>query len=271
MLDLEDSVPLSEKASARQRAVDSVRRLEWPDKTVSCRINGVDTPFAHVDLVDLVAGAGDKINSIVVPKVDNAGDIHFVDRLLSGVESRMGIHRRIGIEASIESARGMAAIAEIARASGRITSLVFGIADYSASVGAPLISISGHGEQEDDIAAGHRWHFAMSRVVMTAKSVGIRAIDAPYGHFRDMPGLEKSARMSRHMGFDGKWAIHPDQIDTINAVFSPTKEELERARKVLAAYEQAQKEGRGAVAVDGRMVDQATIRLAEMTIVQSNK
>jgi citrate lyase subunit beta/citryl-CoA lyase/malyl-CoA/(S)-citramalyl-CoA lyase len=230
---------------------------------VSIRINGLDTPYAYRDLLEIVEGAGEKVHSIVVPKVNHPGDIHFVERMLDGIEQAMQLSGTIGIEASIETAKGLAEVRAIAGAGRRVQCLVFGIADYSASVGARLVSISGHGENEAEIYPGHRWHFALSRIVMAAKANGLLAIDAPYGYFKDIEGLQQSAVMAGALGCDGKWAIHPTQLDTINRVFSPSQEDIDRAITVLQAARAARQQLRGAVAVDGRMVDQATIRMAQ--------
>ncbi len=262
MLDLEDSVPLASKADARRAVIESLRNLEWRGKICTVRINGVDTAFGFRDLLDVVLQAGQALHAVVLPKVDHPGDIHFASRLLDGIEMERRLHAPIGIEASIESAAGMQAIAEIADASRRVESLVFGIADYSASIGARLVSLSGHGENETAIYPGHRWNFALSRLVMTAKARGLAAIDAPYGNFKDPEGLRHAAAIACALGCDGKWAIHPDQTDTINAVFSPSPEEIARARRILDAYESAEKAGLGAAAIDGRMIDNATVRLA---------
>ncbi|MFV0439073.1 MAG: HpcH/HpaI aldolase/citrate lyase family protein [Desulfopila sp.] len=262
MFDLEDSVPLEQKERARAQVIASLHRLDLSTKTVTVRINGLDTPFGYRDLLEVAEEAGATIDAIVVPKVNGAGDIHFVDRLLSGIELQKGIDRTIGIEASIETAAGLLHGAEIAAASPRVLSLVFGIADYSASVGARLVSISGHGEAEEHLYPGHRWHYPLAKIVMTAKAHGIMAIDAPYGNFKDNEGLAKSAMLACALGCDGKWAIHPGQIETINTVFTPAADEIALAAKILAANDQAIAAGRGAVAVEGRMVDQATVRLA---------
>lgn len=262
MLDLEDSVPLENKEEARKQVIASIHKHDWQEKILSVRINSLDTPFAHRDLLEIVESVGNTINTIVVPKIQNAGDIHFVSRLLDSLELELEIDRPIRIEASIETAEGMENCTEIAGASPRLVSLVFGIADYSASVGARLVSISGHGETEEDIYPGHRWHFPLSRMVMTAKAHGLMAIDAPFGNFRDNMGLRKSAALSCALGCDGKWAIHPAQVEEINNVFSPSREEIELAAKVLEASRNARSSGKGAVAVEGRMVDQATVRLA---------
>lgn len=262
MLDLEDSVPPDAKEAARRQVIESLSAVDWHDKTVTVRINSLDTPFAYRDLVDVVEAAGAKIDAVVVPKVNHPGDIHCVDRMLDGIEQACGLPETIGIEASIETAEGLAEVTAIARASARLRSLVFGIADYSASIGARLVSLSGHGENEAAIYPGHRWHFAISRMVMAAKASGLLAIDAPYGHFKDSEGLDRSAVMASALGCDGKWAIHPSQLATINRVFSPTEEDIRRAVTILEAAEAAARTQRGAVAVEGRMVDQATVRLA---------
>jgi citrate lyase subunit beta/citryl-CoA lyase/malyl-CoA/(S)-citramalyl-CoA lyase len=264
MLDLEDSVPLEAKKAARETVVRSLLSLDWQNKAVSVRMNGLDTPFGYKDLLVLATEAGDHLDSVVVPKIDHCGDIHFVDRMLNGIEMDRQSANRIGIEASIESARGLDQATDIAGASSRLKTLVFGVADYSSSIGARLVSLSGHGESEEDLYPGHRWNFVMSRLVTAAKAKDLMAIDAPYGNFKDPDGLRRAAVMSCALGFDGKWAIHPDQLEVINAVFSPTPEDIERARRVLEAYDAAVAAGRGAVAVDGRMVDQATVRLARM-------
>lgn len=263
MLDLEDSVPLDAKDAARDQVIRSLLSQTPGGRTIAFRMNGIESPMGYRDLLEVVTAAGDRIDTVVVPKVNHPGDIHFVDRLLAGIEQHKGFTTPIGIEASIETAEGMLRVSEIARASRRIQTLVFGIADYSGSVGARIVSISGHGENEEEIYPGHRWNFALSRIVMAAKANGAMAIDAPYGNFRDPEGLKRSAGMACALGCDGKWAIHPDQIECINQVFSPTAEDIQRARKILDADACARAEGKGAVAVDGRMVDQATVHLAQ--------
>lgn len=259
MLDLEDSVPVDEKATARDVVIGSLGTLDFGSKTVHLRINSVDTPFAYRDLVRVVEAVGDRLDAVVVPKVNHEGDIHFVSRLLDGVEMAFGLARRIGIQACIETAEGLARVREIAGCDSRISSLAFGIADYQASIGAELISLSGHGENEEAVYPGHRWHFPVSRMVMAAKAHGVLALDAPFGNFRDPDGLAKSAGLARALGCDGKWVIHPDQVDIVNRAFTPGNEEIQRARRILDA---AGAETRGAVAVEGRMVDLATIRIA---------
>lgn len=269
MLDLEDSVPVNEKAAARQQVIRSLTSVDWGRKTVTFRMNSVDTPHAYRDLLEVCEAAGDRIDAVVVPKVNHPGDVHFVHRMLDGIELALGLKRRIEIEASIETAEGLSSVTDIASASDRLVTLVFGIADYSASVGARLISISGHGEKEETLYPGHRWHFPLSRMIMAAKANGLMAIDAPYGNFKDAEGMARNAAMACAIGCDGKWAIHPSQIPVINHAFSPSPEDIARAAKVLAANDDAAANGRGAVAVDGRMVDQATVRLARQLYEQA--
>jgi len=262
MFDLEDSVPLDQKQAARAQVIESLLSLDWHAKTVSVRCNAFDTPFGYRDLIDIVENAGQVLDAVVVPKVNHPGDIHFAHRLLDGIEMDRQLSNRIGIEASIESAEGLENVSFTSKASNRLISLVFGIADYSASIGARLSSVSGHGEAEDDVYPGHRWHFPLSRMIMAAKANGLLVMDAPFGNFKDLEGLRRSAYISNALGCDGKWVIHPGQIDVVNTVFSPSPEEIEKARMVIEAYEVAVESGRGAVSLDGSMVDNATIRLA---------
>ena len=262
MFDLEDSVPVDKKKAARVQVIQSLLSLDWHKKTVTVRCNALDTPFAYRDLIDIIDNAGHLLDAVVVPKVNHPGDIHFVHRLLDGIEMDRQLSNRIGIEASIESAAGLENVSLTAKASNRMVSLVFGIADYSASIGARLVSVSGHGEAETDVYPGHRWHFPLSRIIMAAKANGLQVMDAPYGNFKDLDGLRRSAVMSNALGCDGKWVIHPSQIEIVNAVFSPSPEEIERARVVIEAYEAATESGRGAVSLEGSVVDNATIRMA---------
>jgi malyl-CoA/(S)-citramalyl-CoA lyase len=262
MFDLEDSVPVDQKKAARAQVIQSLLSLDWHKKTVTVRCNALDTPLAYRDLIDIIGKAGHLLDAVVIPKVNHPGDIHFVHRLLDGIEMDRQLSNRIGIEASIESAAGLENVSLTAKASNRMVSLVFGIADYSASIGTRLVSVSGHGEAETDVYPGHRWHFPLSRIIMAAKANGLQVMDAPYGNFKDFDGLRRSAVMSNALGCDGKWVIHPSQIEIVNAVFSPSPEEIERARVVIEAYEAAAESGRGAVSLDGSVVDNATIRLA---------
>ena len=264
MLDLEDSVPVEAKLSAREQVIKTLTSVEVREGMgISVRVNGTDTQYCFRDVIEVVGAASAKIDSIVLPKADSAGDVHFLSRLLDGIEAELGTEKQIAIDASIESALAIENISEIATAP-RVRSLIFGIADYSASIGARLSSISGHGEEDPEVYPGHRWNYVMSKIVQTAKAYNLLAIDSPYGNFKDLLELGKSAKISAALGFDGKWAIHPSQIETINNVFSPTSEEINRANRILEAAKASP--GRGAVAIDGRMVDRATIRLAKKLV-----
>lgn len=261
MLDLEDSCPAAEKTAARAVVAASLNTLDWGGKTMTLRINPVDSPFALRDLLEVIPASGARLDTVVVPKVESAGDLAFVDRALTALEAEAGIETPIGIEAIIESARALRDADAIAAASPRMRCLVFGIADYSASVNMPLTSVSGHGEA-DGVYPGDPLHFVYGRLIMCGKAAGLQVIDAPYGNFRDPEGLLRAAARSRALGFDGKWAIHPSQLEGLNRVFAPDDAEVARAREVIAAYEAAQAQGRGAAAIGGSMIDQASLRMA---------
>lgn len=270
MLDLEDGVALDEKEGARQKIIRAFREQDWGERVRAYRINGLGTPFAYRDIIEIVEQAGEYIDVIVIPKVEGAFEVQFADLLLTQIEKRRGQERPIGLEASIESAAGMLNIKEIAFASSRLETLVFGIADYSASLSMAGYGISGHGEAEE-FYPGHRWHFPLSRLAMTAKAAGLAAVDAPYGDFKDAAGLERSCRMAAALGFDGKWAIHPAQLETINGIFTPSHEDISRALRILEAHEEARTRGAGATALEGKMVDAASIRLARITCEKARR
>jgi len=269
MLDLEDSVPVQEKDEARSRVISILKEQDWGNKVRCYRINGMDTPFAYRDIVDVVEAVGDRVDVIVIPKVNDAAEVKAIDYLLTQIELRMGFKVPIGLEASIETALGMLKVEEIAFSSPRLESLVFGVADYGASVTMMTKGISGHGDREE-FYPGHRWHFPLSRMVMAAKAAGLEAIDAPYGDYKDPEGLRQSCVLSAALGYDGKWAIHPDQIGIINAVYTPSAEDVERSRKIMEAYGKAQQEGCGSLAIEGKMVDAASIRVAKMVCAQAD-
>ena len=269
MLDLEDGVALEEKEGARSRIIGALNNHDWGDRVRAYRINGLDTPFAYRDIIDVVEQAGEGIDVIVIPKVEKAADVQFVALLLSQIEMNVGLKKPIGLEASIETALGMLNVKEIAFASPRLETLVFGIADYGASLTMPSSGVSGHGDAEEDLI--HRWHFPLSRMVMAAKAAGLAAIDAPFGDFKDETGLKKSCQQAASLGYDGKWAIHPAQLDTINETFTPSAEDISRAQIILKAYEEVKASGEGATALDGRMVDAASVRLARVTFEQARR
>jgi malyl-CoA/(S)-citramalyl-CoA lyase len=256
-------VPPEQKELARKTIITTLEGIKESAKTITVRVNSVDTPFAYKDIIEVVGAAGNIIDAIVLPKVNHPGDIHFVCRLLDGVEMDQNVNNKVRIEACIESAKGLETVSKIAGASRRIKSLAFGIADYSASIGVRLKSISGHGEKEETGYPGHRWHFPLSRMVMAAKANDLLAIDAPYGDFKNIKGLEDSVAMSAAIGCDGKWVIHPDQIDAVNKEFTPSHEDIQRAKKIIDLCHAAGPAAKKAIAVDGKMVDQATLRLAK--------
>ncbi len=267
MLDLEDSVPAQEKEAARARVVTVLKEQHWQGKVRACRINGMDTPFAYRDIIDVVEAAGDCLDVLVVPKVNEASEIKAIDYLLTQIEMRMGFSNSIGLDASIETAEGMLRVEQIAFSSDRLEALVFGVADYSASLSMSSKGLSGHGDAEG-FYPGDRWHFPLSRLAMTAKAAGLAAIDAPYGNYKDMEGLRKSCIMSAGLGFDGKWAIHPDQLEVINEIFTPSEEDVKRSELILEAYAEARKKGQGSLSIDGKMVDAASVRIAQVISAQ---
>lgn len=233
MLDLEDGVAPGDRVLARQNIVRALNDHDWGDKLRAVRINATTTHWFYDDLITVVEGAGSHLDVVILPKANVPGDVYMLDMLLGQIEGKIGIHRPIAIEAQIETAAGMANVHAIATASRRLAALIFGPGDYAASLGMPLLDIGG------EVAGypGHLWHAALSRIVVAARAAGIDAIDGPFGAYKDAEGLERSARLARALGCDGKWAIHPDQIALINRVFSPTEAELQRAgdRRTLRA------------------------------------
>ena len=260
-LDLEDSVPEAEKPAARGQAARAFRELDFGRRLRLLRINALDGPFAYRDLVEVVEAAGDRLDLVMLPKAGSAADVAFVDILLGQIERARGFERAIGMEAQIESAAGFVAIREIAAASRRLQALIFGPGDYAASMRMPSASI-GEADDHDALYPGHRWHAVMHSIVAHARANGLRAMDGPYAAYQDAAGFERSCRVARAMGFDGKQCIHPAQLATANAVFSPTAEEIAHAREMVAAYERAVAEGRGSASFQGRMIDAANIRMA---------
>ena len=260
-LDLEDSVTEGEKAAARRHVVDALKALDFGPRLRIVRVNPVDSPHTYRDLVEVVEGAAGRVDLVMVPKVEAAADVLFVDTLLRQIETAHAIVRPIGIEAQIESARGFLDVREIASASPRLDALIFGPGDYAASMRMPS---SGIGEQDayDATYPGHRWHAVMHAIVAAARANGLRCMDGPYAAFRDDAGLGRVSRVARAMGFDGKQCIHPAQLATVNGVFSPSDEEIANAAAIVAAFEQATRSGQGAAVHDGRMIDAASLRMA---------
>jgi malyl-CoA/(S)-citramalyl-CoA lyase len=273
-LDLEDSVAPDEKAQARKNIVQAIADVDWGDKTLSLRINGLDTPYMYRDLVDVLEQSGERLDLIMIPKAGTAADIYAVDMLVTQIEAATRRGKRIGFEMIIETALGMMNVDEIAAASPRNESLHFGVADYAASTGARTTGIGGphpdYGVLTDVVEGaarryhwGDMWHYPISRIVVAARAHGLRPVDGPFGDYSDPDGFQAQARRAAVLGCEGKWAIHPSQIVLANAVYSPSEAEIAKARRILEAMERAQKEGKGAVSLDGQLIDIASIRQAE--------
>jgi citrate lyase subunit beta / citryl-CoA lyase len=268
-LDLEDAVAPDEKAEARGKIVQALQELDWGDRPTLYRSNALDTPYFYRDVIEVVEEAGDRLDSILIPKVQRPEDLHVAATLLYQTELSAGLEPgKIKIEGQIESARGLVSVDGIASATGRLMALHFGPGDFAASVRMPLTSI-GVMDEWDEVYPGHRFHYAMQRIVVAARAADLRAVDGPVADYRDEDGLRKSCLLARSLGFDGKWCIHPAQIETVNEVFQPTEEETEWAKKVLKAYEEASAAGRGAITLDGHMIDAASIRMARNTLDQA--
>ncbi len=264
-IDLEDAVTVDEKEASRANVVRAYRDLDFGGKLRMYRINGLDTHYAYRDLIDVVEAAGDCIDLIVVPKVNRPEDVYVVETLLTQIESYKKIARPIGIEALIETALGGVNIREIAACSTRLEGFVYGPGDYAASVRMPMESI-GELDENDAIYPGHRWHHIMHSVVNSARAYNKRVIDGPFAGIKNAEGLQQACKIARAMGFDGKWCIHPGQVEAVNQTFVPSAKELAWAQTVLSAYELARQEGRGALSVKGKMIDVASLRMCQTTV-----
>lgn len=259
--DLEDSVAPSQKEAARQHVIAALRERRFMAKSLGLRVNSLGSVWALRDLVEVLSAVGDKLDTIVVPKVESAEEIRFLDRLLGMIEREHSPSHRLGIEAQIETARGLARVHEIAAASARLENLTFGPADMAASLGLPTVSV---GAPLPGYEGMDHFHAVLSRINAAAKAEGLQAIDGPYLMIKDLEGLRTAARRARALGFDGKWALHPDQIPVIQEVFTPSREECEKAEALLARYQAALGgEGRGAVMFGAEMIDEASRKQAE--------
>ena len=267
-LDLEDAVSPNDKIDARKNIINAIRELNWKDKgkTISIRINGLDTHYMYRDVVEIIEEVGDKLDTILIPKVGSESDVYMVDCMLNQIEQNKKFKNTIGLECLIETALGMSNIKSIATASSRLEALHFGVADYAASMRARTVVIGGLNPNYP----GDQWHHGLSTLVMTCRSYGLRAIDGPFGDFNDKEGYLSAAKRAAAIGFEGKWAIHPSQIDLANEVFSPPEDEVNRAKRILEELNKAASEGKGAAQLDGRMIDAASARMAE-NIVNINK
>ena len=263
-LDLEDAVAPDDKEQARKNVIEALRDLDWKGagKTVSVRVNGLDTHYMYRDVVDLMEQAGERLDTILVPKVGVPADLYMVEAMVSQIEQGRKLETRVGLEALIETALGMANVEAIAGRGGRLEALHFGVADYAASCRARTVNIGGLNPDYP----GDQWHAALSRMTVACRAHGLRAIDGPFGDFGDPGGYTAAAKRAAALGIEGKWAIHPSQIALANEVFSPPAAEVDRARRILAALDEAAAEGRGAAAVDGKMIDAASARMAENVV-----
>ncbi|APH55825.1 Malyl-CoA lyase [Granulibacter bethesdensis] len=280
-LDCEDAVAPDEKDQARRNIIQALNEIDWGNKTMMVRINGLDTHYMYRDVVDIVE-ACPRLDMILIPKVGTAADVYAVDMLVTQIEQAKKREKKIGFEVLIETALGMANVEAIAQSSKRLEAMSFGVADYAASTRARTTVIGGvnpdYGVLTDRDESGNRdyywmdqWHFAQSRMMVACRAYGLRPIDGPFGDFNDPEGYRAAARRAAVLGYEGKWAIHPSQIALANEVFSPSEAEVTKARRILEAMEQAAKEGRGAVSLDGRLIDIASIRMAEALLAKANQ
>ena len=282
-LDLEDAVAPDDKPQARKNVIQALRDIDWGRKTISVRINGLDTHFMYRDVVDVMEQAGERLDLIMIPKVGTAAGVYAVDMLGTQCEAAAGRKKRIGFEMIIETALGMQNVHAIAAASKRNESLHFGVADYAASTKARTTNIGGanpdyavltdkvDGSDKREVHWGDMWHYAIARIVVAARANGLRPVDGPFGDFSDPEGYRAAGNRAGVLGCEGKWAIHPSQVALANELFSPSAKEVDKARRILVAMAEAQKAGKGAVALDGRLIDLASIRQAEVLVKKAEQ
>ena len=281
-LDLEDAVAPDQKVQARRNIVQALHEIDWGDKTLTVRINGLDTSYMYRDVIDVIEQGSARLDMIMIPKVGTAADVYALDMLVTQCEQAMGWQKRLGFSLIIETALGMANVDAIAAASPRNEALHFGVADYAASTRARTTNIGGPNPgyvvltdsiegAERDVHWGDMWHYALARMVVAARAHGLRPIDGPFGDFSDADGYRAAARRAATLGCEGKWAIHPSQIALANEVMSPPAAEVDKARRILDAMAQARAEGKGAVSLDGRLIDIASIRQAEALVAKAEQ
>ena len=264
-LDLEDAVSPLEKEASRATVVSALNTHDYSGKTRVVRVNGVTTRWCLGDVIEVVSGAGKNLDCLMIPKVEDASQLHFVDHLLTQLETEAGIEHRIGIEAQIENAQGTVNLREIATATDRIETIIFGPGDYAASIGVAALVI---GSIDPDYP-GDQWHYVLSKIVTTARAYGLQAIDGPYTDIKNVDEYRRLCHRARLVGFDGKWVLHPSQVDVANEVFMPTQEQFDAARRLLDAYHHATHvERRGAVMHEGQMIDEASRKIAEQVVAR---
>ena len=265
-LDLEDACAPSVKESARAIAVKALINQDWGRTVRAVRINRLETPWCHDDIIEIVSGAREAVDVLIVPKARSARDVWWVDVLLSQLETKLGLQKRIALEVLIEESEGLANALEIARSSSRLEAIIFGAGDLSASQRA---RVDGNFDPISEYP-GDFWHFARVQVLTAARAAGIDAIDAPYPAYKDLDGYRRAAVHASLLGFDGKWAIHPDQIAIANEVFAPTADEVAEAREAIEVYRRSEADGVGAIGRDGKLVDAAHMRLAENVLYKAS-
>ena len=271
-LDCEDAVAPDDKAAARRHIIEALNDIDWGDKIVSVRINGLDTHYMYRDVVDIIEQAGERLDTVLIPKVGVAADVYALDMLLTQIETAMGLKKKIGLECLIETALGGANVFAIARASPRLEALHFGVADYAASLRARTTVIGGlNPDYACKGVAMDQWHAAQVQMLTACRAYGLRAIDGPFGDFNDDDAYREAARRVAALGYEGKWAIHPRQIPLANEVMSPPAAEVARARRVLEALDEVARAGKGAAQLDGRMIDIASERMARNLIAQAEQ
>ncbi|MFM7524187.1 MAG: HpcH/HpaI aldolase/citrate lyase family protein, partial [Betaproteobacteria bacterium] len=280
-LDVEDAVAPDDKAQARKNIIQGLNDIDWGRKTMMVRINGLDTHYMYRDVVDIVE-ACPRLDMILIPKVGTPADVYAIDMMVTQIETAMGRSKRIGFEVLIETALGMANVEAIAQSSKRLEAMSFGVADYAASTRARTTVIGGvnkdSGVLTDRDADGNReyfwtdpWHAAQTRMMVACRAYGLRPIDGPFGDFSDTDGYLAAANRAAVLGYEGKWAIHPSQIELANQVYTPSEAEVTRARRIMQAMDEAAKAGKGAVSLDGRMIDIASIRMAEALLAKADQ
>jgi citrate lyase subunit beta/citryl-CoA lyase len=267
-LDLEDSVAPAAKERARGMAVGALKTYRYDGKVRGVRVNDCDSPWCHDDIAAVVEGCGDRLDVIVLPKVEGPEHVHFADLLLNQLERKLGLERRIGLELQIESARGLDQVERVAGASARTATLVFGPGDLQASLGIPTLSI---GRTPEDYP-GEFWHAVHFRILVAARARGLQAIDGPYAAVRDVEGLRASARRSAAVGFDGKWALTPAQAEVLNEVYAPSQADFDRASAIVGAYARATDlDEKGAVMLGDEMIDEASRKLAAAMVERGQR
>lgn len=262
-LDLEDAVAPTQKVPSRKKIVEALNTLDWGKKVRCVRINDLTTQWAYEDIIEVVEGARENLDTIMMTKVQTAADILFADKLLSMMEKKLGLKKRIGLEALIEEVEGMQNVDEIARCTDRLECLIFGMGDFSASMGVDVKSVG-----KADGYPGDIWHYARFKLVMACRAAGIDPVDGPYADFKNPDGYREEAKRAMILGCVGKWAIHPSQIDIALDVYSPKQEDVAKARALEKAYAEAEAQGLGAINVDGVMVDVASIRILRNTVLK---